>query len=352
MSIRDTRAALLRTLFPQGVPRLWCPPITHTQSAGAVDRARTEAHHATLAPFVGGFLVPGSTGEGWAMSPADVLAVLKNTLEIVQNSQSRILVGILATTTEAMHANIDAVLNVLHTSTGTTDSADAMAAANVVGFTVCPPKGAEHSQAQIESELSSILDRGLPVALYQLPQITQNEMAPDTVANLAARYPNFIMFKDTSGADRVALSGIDLQGVYRVRGAEGEYANWPKVGGGPYDGFLLSTANGFAMQLHQILEYLSQGNTEPAHELSQRLSTAVAEVFDSVAGLTIGNPFANANKLIDHLMAFGADAPTAELPLTWQGEPLPRELVTRTAEILQRSGLLPSRGYLTPVPTD
>ena len=45
-------------------------------------------------------------------------------------------------------------------------------------------------------------------------------VAIGTVAALAGEFPNFILFKDTSGADRVAQSGLDLGGVFMVRGAE------------------------------------------------------------------------------------------------------------------------------------
>jgi hypothetical protein len=39
-----------------------------------------------------------------------------------------------------------------------------------------------------------------------------------------------------------------------LRGAEGRYARWSKAHSGPYDGFLLSSANSFPAQLAAILD--------------------------------------------------------------------------------------------------
>jgi len=73
----------------------------------------------------------------------------------------------------------------------------------------------------MEHGLTPTLELGVPVALYQLPQVTLNEIGPELVSNLAGRFPNFILFKDSSGGDRVVLSGMDLGGVFTMRGAEG-----------------------------------------------------------------------------------------------------------------------------------
>lgn len=82
--------------------------------------------------------------------------------------------------------------------------------------------------------------------------------AGDPRQALAGRHPNFILSQDTSGADRVALSGLELEGVFLVRGAEGGYDRWTKPAG-PYDGCLLSTANTFAAELHEVQALLAAG---------------------------------------------------------------------------------------------
>jgi dihydrodipicolinate synthase/N-acetylneuraminate lyase len=69
---------------------------------------------------------------------------------------------------------------------------------------------------------------GLPTALYQLPQVTGNTMAPELVAGLAERFSNLLLFKDSDGRDEVALSGQMPAEVTLLRGAEGDYARWSK----------------------------------------------------------------------------------------------------------------------------
>ena len=69
--------------------------------------------------------------------------------------------------------------------------------------------------------LASILEAGFPTALYQLPQVTQNEFSPEVGSSLALRFPNFMLFKDSSGSDRVVSSGKSLGGVFTLREGRG-----------------------------------------------------------------------------------------------------------------------------------
>src|SRR5688572_5903626 len=93
----SSRHALQSELFSQGIPRLWCPTLTHFRAAREPDAARIRAHLAVLAPRVGGILVPGSTGEGWEMSDADIRGLLGTVLDIAQALGVRVLIGVLKT---------------------------------------------------------------------------------------------------------------------------------------------------------------------------------------------------------------------------------------------------------------
>ena len=324
-----TRADWHARLFPRGIPPLWCPLLTHYRDDGSLDHARIAAHLRHLAPHVKGFLIPGSTGDGWEMSDAEIRELLDRVAPAMAKLELHLLVGVLKT--DAAEAR-----RIIETTRLT----------NFTGFTVCPPKGKDLPQETLRDALADILALGFPTALYQLPQVTQNEMSPETVADLAARFPNFILFKDTSGADRVANSGQNFSGVFLVRGAEGGYANWLKSGGGPYGGFLLSTANCFGRELHQVIELLRTGRREEARQLSDRLSAVVKEVFALVAGLPDGNAFANANKAMDHFFAHGPKAASVTPPRLHAGSRLPVEIIRQTGAALERHGFLPQRGYL------
>jgi hypothetical protein len=144
----------------------------------------------------------------------------------------------------------------------------------------------------------------------------------------------------------VAQSQADLGGVFLVRGMEGNYAPWLKRGGGVYDGFLLSAANGFPQPLHEIISWLAEGRVAEAQALSQRLTGLIQEMFLLVRGLTCGNAFANAGKAIDHFMAYGHKAIQAPPPRLHCGHCLPKEILNRAERALMRYDLMPSRGYL------
>ncbi len=340
------RSALIERLFPGGVPKLWCPLLTHYQADGSPDRNRIAAHLRSIAPYTKGLLVPGSTGDGWEMDDQEQRRLLKLVLELSRPLNLRVLIGALRTDAEQERRVIVDALGRLRRRTRLEDDCGAMAAAGVCGFTVCPPTGRDLPQEEIRDRLAAILELGVPTALYQLPQVTLNEMAPETVAELAGRYANFYLLKDSSGQDRVATSGLDFGCLHLVRGAEGDYLRWLKATGGPCDGFLLSTANCFAGQLHRMIERLEQGRVDEARARIAPVERVVARVFDLVAALPDGNAFANANKAIDHFLAHGPEASRLPPPRLHAGSRLPPRLIEATGQVLTDCGLMPSRGYL------
>ena len=129
-----------------------------------------------------------------------------------------------------------------------------------------------------------MLDRGLPTALYQLPQVTQNEMSPETLQQLALVYPNFYLCKDTSGRDQVLTAGLDYAGVRFVRGMEGDYSLWYHPGQSGYDGFLLSSANGCAAELQALIRLApTRGRSDEGRpSCLDRISDLFAAVFADV----------------------------------------------------------------------
>ncbi len=322
------RKQLQQRVFPRGIPRLWSPTITHFAAAATPDATQIEKHLKRLAPHVQGILVPGSTGEGWQMSDADIRSLLDIVLPLADRLGIHVLIGVLKTDVDQMLATIDAL-------------GDRTRHAAVAGLTICPPKGELLSQAEIRHGLRRVLAQNFPTALYQLPQVTSNEMTPETVAELAAEFPNFILFKDTSGADRVATSGVDLAGVFLVRGSEqAGYVQWPRAAGGPYDGFLLSTTNVFAPELSRLLQLLDAGDRGSAQSLSDELLRLVTAAFELVKEVPEGNAFTNANKLLEHVRTFGARALEVPGPMLYSGNRLPATLVAQAQELLSTSQLL------------
>lgn len=344
------RQGLIEALFPEGMPGLWCPPLTHFDAQGRIDRGRIEKHLARIAPHVRGLLVPGSTGEGWQLTDQEARELLTIVIQAAQRWKLHVLIGAFKHQTAAVIETVNDAMQWLQTLVGTRDWFDITRQTRVVGFTVCPPRGDELTQDQILAALEQVLQLRHPTALYQLPQVTENEISPATFLQLVERYPNLYLLKDTSGQDWIARAGIDPGGVFLVRGAEGGYSRWLKSAGGPYDGLLLSSANNFAPQLAEVQRLVAEGRREEADSLSHRIERVVSRCFEIVAGVTAGNPFTNANKLLDHVLAYGADAVRRPPPVLHGGVPLPGELIEPVAAALTEQQLFPECGYLNGEP--
>jgi dihydrodipicolinate synthase/N-acetylneuraminate lyase len=295
-------------------------------------------------PWVQGFLIPGSTGEGWDMSDAQVRELLAFMIDEMRSLRTHLLIGILKTSAADARRAVQDTIAWLKERTGTTDALESLAKSSVCGVTICPPSGSDLGQDRIRTALEELLSLDVPMALYQLPQVTQNEMSPETVAALAARFPNFYLLKDTSGTDRVAASGF--RDVFLVRGAEGEYAAHLVAGGGSYDGFLLSTANCFARQLSEMIQNVERENRPEAAAFSDKLTALCAEVFALAGKVGYGNAFTNANKAMDHFFAHGPGAGKLPAPRLHSGRRLPTELIEAAGAALTRHGLMPEAGYL------
>ncbi len=347
-SVSKKRQACVREFFPAGVPRLWCPLLTHYRDDGAIDFDRMSAHFHHIVPCVKGFLIPGSTGDGWELDEQETMQVAEFALQQARKQEIYLLLGALKRDTDSMQRTISGMLRLIDPK-GLTDGNDRVRIlkdTRVCGFTVCPAAGKTLTQADLEAGLSVILDQGLPTALYQLPQVTENEVSAETFGRLVETYSNLIFFKDSSGQDRIATSAVDKGGVFLVRGAEGDYVGWLREAGGPYTGFLLSTANCFARELSTLIGNLEKGDRKTAGEISERLTAAITEVFALVQPLPCGNAFTNANKAIDHFFAFGPRADTKEGPMLHAKVRIPDDVIAATGSILTRRQLMPARGYL------
>ena len=343
--ISQQRQNLLRELAGGEIPKLWCPPLTHYTSDGVLDKERMAAHWASMLPNVNAFLVPGSTGDGWEMSDDERNLLVDFAIELAGKLDALLLVGVLKTDVSSMCEVISETMAMLKQKAEVEEPKKVLKQTKVCGFTVCAPRGADLTQAQIQASLETVLELGLPTAIYQLPQMTGNEISPALIARLVQRYANFVLFKDTSGSDRVALEDRGQSGVFLVGGAEGHYAEWLQESGDPYHGLLLSTANCFSAQLKAIFTLLQEGRSEEAKNLSNRLTQLLDSVFRLVRNLPQGNPFTNANKAIDHFLAYGSEAERLPPPMLHAGIRLPENVIREVGEILKKAQLIPKTGY-------
>lgn len=184
-----------------------------------------------------------------------------------------------------------------------------------------------------------------PVSLYQLPQVTRCTLEPETVSALA-RHRNVAMFKDSSGADLVALANDDYGDLLLVRGAEGSYAAHLRPHG-RYYGWLLSTRNAFAAPLCDILRAHADGRSAHAAEISRRLGADIDRLFVDAATVPFGKVFSNANRAADHILAYGsAGWRNVEPHETISGLPLPIYLLETADRIVSEHVEKIRSGYL------
>ncbi len=351
------RVEYIHELFPDGVPKLWCPSLAHFTAEGAIDSHRIERHLRFISPWVGGLLVPGTTGEGWELSDDEAMKILEITLRAATELRLWVLVGVLKPTAEEMIAFVERALDrigIVRAGEAGQPGASSPEASRelirdlrthrIAGFTFCAPRGALLSQEAIADGLRKVLDLRLPSALYQLPQVTGNEIAPETAQELCHTYENLFLFKDSSGSDRILSSGLDFGGSFFARGAEGDYLEWFTRAKGSYDGFLLSTANCFPRHLSEVV---AEGTPPDRSRQSSRLISAVInEAFNAVRPVGSGNLFTNANKAIDHFNAWGPAALGLAGPRLHDGTVISQEVIAQVGKILRRHDLTPVDGYL------
>lgn len=347
-----TRATILQPVLPADEFPLWVPLLTHYRQERnrlVVDTARMQRQAAEVRRSIGLWMLAGTTGDGWDLSEEQFDTLLQfSQSRGFRQWQARTLIGVLRPTTAEVIARIDRLRQLLGLTVMTPleETLPAVAAHGLVGITVCPPIGKAISQADIRAHYIRVCDAArMPVVVYQLPQITGNSIAPETLSQLVAERPEIIVFKDSSGADTIAQHG--MPGLCLLRGAEGDYASMLKPFGGGYDGFLLSIGNTLGPQLRTLIEHVQAGHREEALAASTGLTALVHALFTAVQETTSGNPFSNANRAVDHLLAYGQAWRQYPLPLLVSGARLPEETVARVAGILEGAGLLPEVGYLT-----
>lgn len=344
--VKIERQELIKKLFPKAFPKLWCPLLTHYKSDGTIDFERICKHLDFIMPHCNSFLIPGSTGDGWELNFEEFKSLINFIFNYAPKKEINILIGLLQTDDEKLKQNLKYALEFLETKNFSPDAKD-YKPSRFKGFVICPPKGKNLAQEKIKNYLENFLKLNYPVSLYQLPQITENEMTPETVEYLTGKYPNVFMLKDSSGEDKVAKTGLNYAGLKLIRGAELNYSAWLKCCGGIYDGFLLSTANCFAKEFTDVIERLVQGNQDEADNISIKLTKVIGEVFKLASILPFGNAFTNANKLIDHINAYGKNHQEFPPPKTHSGINLPKELLSKTYDLLYKNGFEIEKGYLS-----
>ena len=79
--------------------------------------------------------------------------------------------------------------------------------------------------------------------------------------------------------------------------------------------------------------------------VARRVDSVLQAGFGAMHNLPFGNPFANANKAGDHVLAHGRRALSTEPPMTHSGNRLPVRSIETAARMLEEQGFEVRSGY-------
>jgi 4-hydroxy-tetrahydrodipicolinate synthase len=276
---------------------IWAPILTHysSQKELELDSNLIEKHIKWLEPNVKQFLICGTTGDGWNLNDKLIKDWLNITIKKnLFNKQNKILFGVFGNNTHDVLKRADIIERFFIQN---------QCKAGFIGLTLCAPVGKNNTQKQIINHFETIIENTyLPISIYQLPQVVKCEIKPETLKYLKEKFENrIVLFKDTSGEDKVINSELNFGNIKFLRGAEGDYFNHISPNG-KYDGFLLSSANNFGKILREIINKVNKDNYLEAEYLSQKLSRIINNSFNESKSLKFGNPFSNVNKAYAHVL--------------------------------------------------
>lgn len=377
-TLSTTRFQIQQKLFSRFgegcIPRLWTPPLCHYKLSPTkeciIDLERNSIHLNHLSDFLGGYLINGSTGDGWTLTADQRISNLRGTLDLMNSvSVSKpVLLGVLEHDYNqkvlSIKKYIDFMNDYLYSDDTEEDIVDMPVDAlyelsPFVGFVLTPLSNTDN-QREIEECFAEIISGHpeYPFILYQLPQITNSEMSIETVINLVSRFGNITMIKDSSGTDALLKSGRSMDGVFMVRGSEGQYVESMlnlNHGVASYHGLLLSTANNYPQHLCAMMKGLENGHWSEAAKISEMISAVCQETFEVVRDNQFGNPFTNSAKMVDFWMANGCGGRAEimlknreNLPLSHCGHIFDASGLIQVRDILISNGVLEpeSKGYL------
>lgn len=324
-------------MLRENFPRLWFPPLSYYRESGEPDFDRMDEMLKKVHPYCQGALVPSSTGDGWVLPEEQQEAVVRHFLQGFPFGRFSLFLGALKPDAEATKTAIRHWCELLQEVSGQEDDKKALAALSVAGFVICVPHGM-HDPARQKAALSSVLELGLPLAFYQLPQVTGALVAPEVIAELAETYGNLIVCKDSGGGDELASSRLLSDRLMLLRGAEGDPTEMVRSAAPIYDGLLLSTVNCFPAEYAALLDGTGRFGA---------FGEVIEQLFAAAAKAPISNAFSDANRAMDHVLYYGADAMERPMPLCIGGKPLPKALVQQAFDAMKARGLVPTEGYGT-----
>lgn len=336
------RKALISRLFPGGIPRIWCPMLTHYTPDGGIDVFRMRALLRSLAPHVGGLMLTGDLGDGWQLSRRHCEQVLSACRDDARALGMRVLFAVAEEESQDAYGTIVYHLESLAREHGKESAPENLIAAGLCGYSIFAPFGAGDDSESVENALRPILKIGAPIAIINSPVRTGTNLSPALIGKLCDEFPNFYLYQDNSGLDEYVLSPYDDDSLITLRGVEFDYNNWYNH----YDGFMLPFANAFASTLTRVWAEREDENEAIAQEMTQKMDSLIHNLLDLAQRLD-GDVMQNAVRLCDHFRAYGKDAWEMEISPIPAQTVFPARIIEQVGDLINDAGLLNNEnGYL------
>lgn len=168
--------------FPGVIPAVTTP----FDDRGAVDVAALEGNLAWLLEAgVHGLVGTGTMGEAGSLSAAERRQVIETVVKTAAGAVP-VVAGVSAGTAAAA-----------------VEHADAAAAAGAVALMLLPPLGYRGDEREVELFYESVARSiDLPIMLYNNPEASGVDLAPDLIVSLGERIPSIVAVKECSGDAR------------------------------------------------------------------------------------------------------------------------------------------------------
>lgn len=229
---------------------VWPAITTPFDTQGAVDLPRLERHvRWLLASGCAGVVVLGSLGETATLSHEERVAIATHAREAV-GQRTRLLVGVSgASTRDAVRWAREA------------ERLDAG------GLMVLPPYIYRGDPRETDLHFDAILDAvSLPAMLYNNPVAYGTDVPPEQVLALAARHPNLVAVKESSGdLRRMTSLGLSVTSpIDLFVGIDDQIVEGILLGA---RGWIAGLANAFPVESVALFEHARAGRSEQARAL-------------------------------------------------------------------------------------
>ena len=195
------------------IPRLWSAPINHyrlnDRNEIIIDYDKQSKHIKNISQYIGGHLINGSTGDGWIFNDmftkVEIAKNILNSLDTMGNEHLKkpLMFGCLEESIDNKMTLIDRYIEMLLNHYNCNDSNEFLDryvfskddGSPFIGFCINPESNNKDMKS-VKQGIVSILKKyeKFPCILYQIPQITNSEIDPESFKDICDNVCKIYLF--------------------------------------------------------------------------------------------------------------------------------------------------------------